>query len=116
MTQDIDYIQYRFSPPTRFGTVYRQAIEQSKAIGLLLNTPVLELVPTHDRIDSIKVSQGHVHGRYPRGSRVRLHRGYREQPFAVFGRMLGTVAESSPIQRRSAATGWNIRFTCWRTS
>jgi choline dehydrogenase-like flavoprotein len=58
MTQDIDYIQYRFSPPTRFGTVYRTAIEQSKTIGLLLNTPVLELVPGKGRIESIKVSQG----------------------------------------------------------
>jgi choline dehydrogenase-like flavoprotein len=58
MTQDIDYIQYRFSPPTRFGTVYRGAIEQSKSIGLLLNTPVLELVPGKGRIESVKVSQG----------------------------------------------------------
>ncbi|MEP7294852.1 MAG: GMC family oxidoreductase [Burkholderiales bacterium] len=58
MTQDIDYIQYRFSPPTRFGTVYRSAIEQSKSIGLLLNSPVLELVPGKGRIESIKVSQG----------------------------------------------------------
>lgn len=59
LTEDIDYIQYRFSPPTRFGTVYRQAVEQSKSIGLLLNTPVLELVPGADnRIDALKVSQG----------------------------------------------------------
>ena len=58
MTQDIDYIHYRFSPPTRFGTVYRATVEQSKTIGLLLNTPVLELVPGKDRIESIKVSQG----------------------------------------------------------
>ena len=58
MTDDIDYIQYRFSPPTRFGTVYRPAVEQSKSIGLLVNTPVLELVPGENRIDAIKVSQG----------------------------------------------------------
>lgn len=58
MTQDIDYIQYRFSPPTRFGTVYRAAIEQSGNIGLLLNSPVLELVPGKGRIESIKVSKG----------------------------------------------------------
>ncbi len=58
MTEDIDYIHYRFSPPTRFGTVYRTTVEQSKAIGLVLNTPVLELVPGRDRIESIKVSQG----------------------------------------------------------
>jgi choline dehydrogenase-like flavoprotein len=58
MTKDINYIHYRFSPPTRFGTVYRATVEQSKTIGLLLNTPVLELVPGKDRIESIKVSQG----------------------------------------------------------
>ena len=58
MTQDIDTIHYRFSPPTRFGTVYRTTLEQSRAIGLLLNTPVLELVPGKNRIQSIKVSQG----------------------------------------------------------
>lgn len=58
VTQDIDYIQYRFSPPVRFGTKYRSHVEQSSAIGLLLNTPVLELVPGNGRIDSVKVSQG----------------------------------------------------------
>ena len=58
MTQDIDYIQYRFSPPVRFGSAFRKTIEQSESIGLLLNTPVLELVPGRDRIESVKVSQG----------------------------------------------------------
>lgn len=58
MTQDIDYIQYRFSPPVRFGSEYRKTVEQSQSIGLLLDTPVLELVPGKDRIESIKVSQG----------------------------------------------------------
>ncbi len=58
MTEDIDYIQYRFSPPVRFGMEYRETVEQSQSIGLLLNTPVLELVPGNGRIDSIKVSQG----------------------------------------------------------
>lgn len=57
MTSDIDYIQYRFSPPVRFGTKYRMAVEQSATIGLLLNTPVLELVPGRGRIESVKVSQ-----------------------------------------------------------
>ncbi|MEP6873749.1 MAG: GMC oxidoreductase [Burkholderiales bacterium] len=58
MTRDIDYIQYRFSPPVRFGSEYRQTIEQSRSIGLLLNTPVLELVPGTQRIEAVKVSQG----------------------------------------------------------
>lgn len=58
MTSDIDYIQCRFSPPVRFGTVYRAKIEKSRAIGLLLDTPVLELVPGRQRIDSVKVSHG----------------------------------------------------------
>ena len=60
MTPDIDYIQYRFSPPVRFGSKYRVPVEQSKTIGLLLNTPVLELVPGKGRIESIKVSTGTV--------------------------------------------------------
>ena len=58
MTPDIDNIHYRFSPPTRFGTVHRTTVEQSRTIGLLLNTPVLELVPGKNRIQSIKVSNG----------------------------------------------------------
>ncbi len=57
MTPDIDYIQYRYSPPVRFGNKYRATIERSATIGLLLNTPVLELVPGQNRIDSIRVSQ-----------------------------------------------------------
>jgi choline dehydrogenase-like flavoprotein len=58
MTEDIDYIHYRYSPPVRFGAKYRDAILQSKSIGLLINTPVLELVPGRERVDAIKVSQG----------------------------------------------------------
>jgi choline dehydrogenase-like flavoprotein len=57
MTQDINYIHYRYSPPVRFGAKYRAFVEQSSTIGLLLNTPVLELVPGENRIDSIKVSE-----------------------------------------------------------
>ena len=58
MTPDIDYIHYRCGPPVRFGTEYRKAVEQSRSIGLLLNAPVLELVPGTGRIESVKVSQG----------------------------------------------------------
>ena len=58
MTPDIDYVQSRFSPPVRFGSAYRTGVEQSRAIGLLLNTPVLELVPGKGRITSIKVARG----------------------------------------------------------
>ena len=57
MTPAIDYIHYRFSPPVRLGSVYRRTVEQSPTIGLLLNTPVLELVPGKGRIESIRVSQ-----------------------------------------------------------
>lgn len=56
MTPDMDFIHYRYSPPVRFGTDYRAHVEQAEAIGLLLNTPVLELVPGKDRIAEIKVS------------------------------------------------------------
>ena len=58
MTPEIDYVQCRFSPPVRFGKTYRTGIEQSRTIGLLLNTPVLELVPSRGRITSVKVAQG----------------------------------------------------------
>lgn len=58
MTQGIDYIHYRFSPPVRFGSAFRTAIEQSRLIGLLLNTPVMELVPGEGRVRALKVSEG----------------------------------------------------------
>lgn len=56
MTPDMDFIHYRYSPPVRFGTDYRTHVEQAASIGLLLNTPVLELVPGADRIVAIKVA------------------------------------------------------------
>jgi choline dehydrogenase-like flavoprotein len=58
MTDDIDYIHYRYSPPVRFGTHYRETILQSRSIGLLVNTPVLELVPGQNRVDAARVSAG----------------------------------------------------------
>lgn len=54
-TRDIDFIQVRFSTPVRFGTKYRAEIEKSRTVGLLLNTPVKELVPGDGRIDSIRL-------------------------------------------------------------
>ena len=46
----------RFSrPPVRFGSVYREPIERSSTIGLLVNTAVTELVPGDGRIDSLIV-------------------------------------------------------------
>ncbi len=53
MTADIDEIEFRFSPPVRFGFVYREAIERSNTIGLLVNTAVIELVPGDGRVDSL---------------------------------------------------------------
>jgi glycine/D-amino acid oxidase-like deaminating enzyme len=58
MTRDIDYIHYRFSPPVRFGHTYRDEIEQSRTIGLLLNSPVVEIVPGAQKIDAVKVAAG----------------------------------------------------------
>lgn len=56
ITADIDEIEFRFSrPPVRFGSVYREAIERSSTIGLLVNTAVIELVPGDGRIDSLIV-------------------------------------------------------------
>jgi len=56
MTAEIDEIEIRFSrPPVRFGAVYREAIERSGTIGLLINTAVTELVPGDGRIDSLVV-------------------------------------------------------------
>jgi choline dehydrogenase-like flavoprotein len=57
-TKEVDFIQYRFSPPVRFGTKYRAMVEKSQTVGLLLNTAVKELVPGQGRIDSIKVVDG----------------------------------------------------------
>lgn len=57
MTRDVDYIQYRYSPPVRFGDKYRERLEQAHGIGLLLNTPVLELLPGKGRIDALRVAQ-----------------------------------------------------------
>jgi len=58
LTQNIDAIQYRFSPPVRFGNMYRASIEQSRIVGLLLNATVKELVPGNGRIASVKVVEG----------------------------------------------------------
>ena len=55
VTPELDEIYIAFSPPVRFGTAYRAALEQSDAIGLLLNTTVKALVPGNGRIDSLTV-------------------------------------------------------------
>lgn len=53
LTADIDGIEIRFSPPVRFDVAYRQAVERSETIGLMVNTAVTELVPGEGRIDSL---------------------------------------------------------------
>ena len=54
ITSDIDEVEFRFNrPPVRFGPDYREAIERSGTIGLLVNAAVIELVPGQGRIDSL---------------------------------------------------------------
>lgn len=55
LTPDLDQIGFAFSPPVRLGFERRSAIEQSERIGLLTNTPVVELVPVNGRIESLVV-------------------------------------------------------------
>ena len=55
-TPDLDEMAMRYSPPVRFGDVYRPMVEQSKTIGLLLNSAVQELVPGDGRIESVTLT------------------------------------------------------------
>jgi choline dehydrogenase-like flavoprotein len=53
----VESVLYRFSPPTRFGRIYRPAIERSGSIRCLINAHALKLETTHDarRVTGIEV-------------------------------------------------------------
>lgn len=56
LNENLNEVQFRFSsPPVRFGQKYREHIEKSSTIALLLNSPVTEIVPVKGRISHIKV-------------------------------------------------------------
>lgn len=46
---------FRFSPPTRFGSVYRQVLEQSEEIHVLLHAPLVELEHENGQISACRV-------------------------------------------------------------
>ncbi len=55
LTPQMKLVEFAFSPPVRFGQVYRERIVRSPMIGLLLDTAVREIVPGAGRIDAIRV-------------------------------------------------------------
>ncbi len=57
LNENLNEVQFRFSsPPVRFGQKYREHIEKSSTIALLLNSPVTEIVPVKGRISHVKVT------------------------------------------------------------
>ena len=46
---------FRFSPPVRFGKRYESQIRSSSLISLLLNSPVIDLVPENRKISHISI-------------------------------------------------------------
>lgn len=55
LTPQMRLVEFAFSPPVRFGQVYRERVVRSPGIGLLLDTPVREIVPGDGRVESIRV-------------------------------------------------------------
>lgn len=56
VSKDLREIHFQISnPPTRFGQKYRKHIEGSALIGLLCNSPVVDIVPSGNRIDHVLV-------------------------------------------------------------
>jgi len=53
----VESVLYRFSPPTRFGRVYRRAIERSGAIKCVINAHALKVKTTSDagRVTAVEV-------------------------------------------------------------
>ncbi len=52
---------FHFSPPTRFGTRYRDAIEQSSSIECLLNAAAIDYSYSANRLSSVRVGGLHGH-------------------------------------------------------
>jgi choline dehydrogenase-like flavoprotein len=58
LSKDLREIHFQFSNPvTRFGEKYRAHIERSSSIGLLCNSPVVDIVPVGSRIDHVLVKR-----------------------------------------------------------
>jgi len=55
VNQHLREVFLQFSPPVRFGQKYRKHIADSSTIGLLMFSPVTELVPGNGRIDHLLV-------------------------------------------------------------
>lgn len=56
LNENLNEVQFRFSsPPVRFGQKYLEHIEKSSRIGLLLDSPVIDMVPVNGRISHVKV-------------------------------------------------------------
>ncbi|HEU4709195.1 MAG TPA: GMC oxidoreductase [Methylophilaceae bacterium] len=56
LSDKLQRVHFQFSPPTRFGQKFRKHIADSKAIGLLLHSPTIDLVPTNGRIHHVVVN------------------------------------------------------------
>lgn len=58
LSKDLREIHFQFSNPVvRFGEKYRAHIERSSLIGLLCNSPVVDIVPVGSRIDHVLVKR-----------------------------------------------------------
>lgn len=58
VTPELNEIAFSMSPPVRFAAKYREAIAASRSIGLLVDSPVIDLVPGAGRIDAVVVRDG----------------------------------------------------------
>lgn len=59
VSEDLKEIGLRFSQPiARLGTKYRQHVEASGTIGLMLMSPVTDIVPVRGRIAAVRVGAG----------------------------------------------------------
>ncbi len=59
VNDDLQEIGMRFSQPiARLGSKYRQHVEASASIGLLLNSPVTDIVPERGRIAAVRLGAG----------------------------------------------------------
>lgn len=56
ISADLRKVFFQYSTPVRFGDKYRKHIEQSKSIGILFNSPLVDIVPVNGRIAHVKVS------------------------------------------------------------
>jgi len=56
LNENLNEVRFRFSsPPVRFGQKYLEHIEKSSRIALLLDSPVIDMVPVNGRISHVKV-------------------------------------------------------------